>query len=226
MSASILENLLSKLNNVNDPNIPPWALIIVECFKGLINVFHEFTTKNDELNNLKSENATLLDEINVLKLRVDDNEQRSRNSCLLIHGIEEKPNEDTDTLIKEVFQNELGITVLDDDIQRSHRLGPVRNNSRNTRSNVVKPRPIICRFLKLSTRKKIYSNKRQLKGQPIMITENLTATRYKIFQAALLKFGRRSSWTNDGRILTKVNNKIIAINTIEELNKYEVITEP
>ena len=225
MSASILENLISKLDKVNDPSIPPWALIIVECFKGLINVFHEFTIKNDELNNLKSANASLQDEINVLKLRVDDNEQRSRNSCLLIHGIEEKPNEDTDTLIKEVVENELGITVHDDDIQRSHRLGPVRNNSRNTRSNVVKPRPIICRFLKFSTRKNIYSSKRQLKGKNITITESLTSTRYKIYQAALLKFGRRGVWTNDGRILTKVDNKIIVINSIEELNKYDDITD-
>ena len=62
-----------------------------------------FTMKCDELKNLKVE---LLKEIKDLKSRADDSKQRSRNSCLLIHGIEEQPNEDT---------NELRITLQNDD---------------------------------------------------------------------------------------------------------------
>ena len=224
MNAELLQNLSSKLSSVNDPDIPPWALLIIECFKGLISVIHEFSIKEDEVSTLRNKNNMLQNEINNLKLRTDDNEQRSRNSCLLIHGIDEKPKEDTDIIIMEVIEKELGIKLNDDDIQRSHRLGPV-NNSRNTRSNTVKPRPIICRFLKFTTRQKIYFSKRKLKGKKLTITENLTSTRYKLYQAALKKFGRRGVWSNEGRIMTKVNDKVTVIKTLDELDKYEDFTE-
>ena len=60
-------------------------------------------------------------------------EQRSRNQCLLIHGVDETADENTDEAAIEVFNEKLGFNLNLDDIQRSHRLGPKRN-ARESRS--------------------------------------------------------------------------------------------
>ena len=44
-------------------------------------------------NKLEAENQRLKNDISELKLRIDDNEQRNRNFCLLLHGVVESPDE-------------------------------------------------------------------------------------------------------------------------------------
>ena len=104
--------------------------------------------------------------------KIDDLEQRSRNSCLLIHGVDELEGEETDSIALDIIRSKLDISVDELDIQRSHRLGP---NKGSLRSNMRKAlRPIILRFTYYKKHQEVYKSKKKLKGQGIVISENLT----------------------------------------------------
>ena len=118
------------------------------------------------------------------------------------------------------MRSKLDITVDELDKQRSLRLGPI--NKRSLRSNMGNAsRPIIVRFTFYKKRPEVYKSKRNLKGQGIVISENLTQNRYKIHQAAIAKFDRKTVWTSDGRVFSEINGKIIIIITnIKVLDEY------
>ena len=119
-----------------------------------------------------------------------------------------------------IIKDRLNIPIDELDIQRSHRLGPP-NSKRPLRSNKKKaPRPIIVKFTNYKKRKEVYSSKKKLKGQGIVISENLTVNRYKIYQAAILKFDRKIVWSNEGRIFANINGNIVVISSMEDLDKY------
>ena len=62
-------------------------------------------------NHLKEENSRLKTELDKLSTRVDDYEHRGRNIGLLMHGVQGSVNENTDTLVLNVINNELGIQL-------------------------------------------------------------------------------------------------------------------
>ena len=146
-----LNDLFTKLDSVNDPSIPSWALLLFESFKVIITELKVLNDVNKRINlledinatsinttdKLKTENARLNDVLTKLQDRVDDHEQRNRNLCLLMHGVEEGNSENTDDLVVAVINNDLGIDITVHEIERSHRLGPI-NNRRNLRSVRVK----------------------------------------------------------------------------------------
>ena len=209
--------LLSKLNAINDPNMPQWAIVLMECFKGVITILQDIKDNNHSIDEVKAENVKLNNEIVCLNEKIDDLEQRSRNSCLLIHGVEEQLG---DSISLAIVNDRLNISIGEDDIQRSHRLGPP-NSKRPLRSNKKKaPRPIIVKFTHYKKRKEVFSAKKNLKGQGIVISENLTVHRYKIYQAAISKFDRKTVWSSDGRIFAKINGNIVVISSLEDLDKY------
>ena len=97
-------------------------------------------------------------EIVNLNEKIDDLEQRSRNSCSLIHGFDELEGEETDSIALGIIRSKLDISVGELDIQRSHRLGAP--NKRSLRSNMRKaPRPIIVRFTYYKKRQEVYKSK-------------------------------------------------------------------
>ena len=153
-----------------------------------------------------------------LEARLDDQEQRSRNTCLLIHGCEETEGESTDDIALTVINNKMGINDFDiNDIQRSHRLGP-RNNIRQTRSSMqARPRPIIVTFCNFRKRRQVFTNKSTLKGMNVSISENLTKSRYLLYQASVTRYGKGNVWTVEDRITTKVNGKYVVINSKDDL---------
>ena len=71
-----------------------------------------------------------------LKARLDDHEQRGRNMCLLVHGVEETDDENTDNVVINIIKCNLEIELLKDDIVRSHRLGPPKKLHCQTRSGI------------------------------------------------------------------------------------------
>jgi hypothetical protein len=155
-----LNTLITNLEAVDSTNAPPWAITLIHSIKGLFNIlinFKELAKKVELLesvnavtdqttNVLREENTKLGDKILKLELRLDDQEQRSRNNCLLIHGIPESNiQEVTDAVAMDVFNRTLGLDLGTDVIARSHRLGP-KKDARATRATKPYPRPIIVRF--------------------------------------------------------------------------------
>ena len=128
----------------------------------------------------------------------------SRRNNLIIHGIKEERNEQTDNVIIDFLQKEMNITLSQKDLDRSHRLGK-RNDSKK------RPRPIIVKFVRHNDKHLVYSRKKALKNKPYLITESLTAERLEVYQSARQKYGSTNVWTQDGRIKAKHNGQVIII---------------
>ena len=105
-------------------------------------------------------------------------ESYMRRSNLIFDGCQEREQEDVHTLIVNILRNVLKLEInTDSEIDKVHRYG---------RSFAGKPRPIIVRFTKHSTRDKVLQAARQLRNFPekIFINEDLP-TVMKIRRAEL-----------------------------------------
>ena len=69
---------------------------------------------------------------------LDCQEQYSRRNCLLVHGMEENNNEDTDQEIINIVKNDLGEEIIIHVIDRTHRLGKRKLDNNAPRLIVVK----------------------------------------------------------------------------------------
>lgn len=157
--------------------------------------------KNEEIiNSLRKKVSTLSDTVDKLELEIDDQEQYSRRNCLLVHGIVEERRENTDELIIDIIKNDVDIEISENDIDRTHRIGAPRNPGE-------KPRPIIVKFVRYNVRKKVFGNKKRLKGKNTSITESLTKYRMGKLKQAREEFGFDKVWTYDGKILFKDDPK-------------------
>ena len=117
-------------------------------------------------------------------------------NCLLVHGVEEQEQENTDNIVLNVIKEHLDIELSVKDLDRSHRIGK-SNNSKGKR------RPIIAKFISYNDRREIFNNKKRLKGTGVSITESLTAERMRQLKIARDQFGFKDVWSIDGRIMYK-----------------------
>ena len=129
------------------------------------------------------------------KKKPDDSEQYSRRNCLLVHGVEEQEQENTDNIVLNVIKEHLDIELSVKDLDRSHRIG--ESNSKSKR------RPIIVKSITYNDRREIFNNKKRLKGTGVSITESLTAERMRQLENARDQFGFNKAWSIDGRIMHK-----------------------
>ena len=157
---------------------------------------------------LKVENDNLNERLVALEIIVDNNEQHDRNINLLLHGVPELTGEKTSEEFVKALAPYIDVKVVD--ISRSHRLGPPKP-SRN------KPRPIIARFREENTKMDIFRKKSALRGVKLLLTENLTKWRQSLFTSAKNVLGVRKVWTNEGRIFTKVNDRIREIRSVSDI---------
>ena len=120
--------------------------------------------------------------------------------------------------------NDIGLSNIQQcEIQRSHRLGPKFNQNRNLRSSSTNPtktpiRPIIVKFTNYNTRLRVYKDKKELKGKNISISEKLTRYRYNLLKKAVDKYWKNKGWSQDGRIMTKINDRYVTITSAEDLH--------
>jgi len=97
---------------------------------------------------------------NLLKLKkeYENLAQYTRRNCLIIHGIKEEDNENTNNLAKQFFSKNMEIDIAETDIDRSHRLirkgGRISNDVENARKK--SPPPIIVKFTRHDIKSKIY----------------------------------------------------------------------
>ena len=234
MALETIDSIAVKLNAFNDSTIPAWALLLVESMKAVVSelkTVQGLTQRIIELesykainetvsSHLKEENMRLCGVVDKLELKIDDQEQRSRNSCLLFHGIQENEGENTNDVAMAVMNDKLGLGVESFEIQRSHRVGP-KNDKRATRSSKPRCRPIIVRYTNYDTRLKVLKNKKLLKGTNTLITESLTSYRYDLFKKAEIKYGKKQVWTVEGKVMTKIDDRYTTINSLEDLS-YEL----
>ena len=133
--------------------------------------------KEREIAELKSTINSLNVRLDKADRALDRQEQYSRRNCLLIHGIDEENQENTDEVVINVLKKEMDEEITHLDIDRSHCLG-------NRKFDTSKPRPIIIKFSRYNVRARIFKNKRKLKGKRTSVTESLTKTRMEKLEKA------------------------------------------
>ena len=133
--------------------------------------------------------------------KIDRQEQYSRRNCILIHGIAENKEENTDQQAIDFINDSLDIKINEIDIDRSHRIGRYDKAKK-------KARPIIVKFAKYNVRGRVFREKRNLKGTGKSITESLTIKRIGQLNDAREKYGFNNVWSYDGKILYKINNEV------------------
>ena len=163
---------LKALNNIKEMN---------DAIKFINEKFVEFEAdrreKEREIAELKSTINSLNTRLDKANRVLDRQKQYPRRNCLLIHGIEEENQENTDEVVINVLKKEMDKEITHQDIDSSHRLG-------NQKLDKSKPQPITINFSRYNVRAKIFKNKRNLKGKRISITESLTKTRIEKLQKA------------------------------------------
>ena len=73
-----------------------------------------------------------------------------------MHGIAGTNDENTDDLVLKTINGKLDVEIMENEIDRSHRIGRKKDGQ--------KPRPIIVKLTRSNTRKKVFASKRKLKG--------------------------------------------------------------
>ena len=130
--------------------------------------------ESEKYENWIEEKAVILNEITELRAdfarRMDDSKQYSRRSCLVVTGVPEKAEENTDDIILNIAMQKLGITLELHEIAKSHRLGTIKESE----DGQPKHRPVIAKFVSDRSRQKLFHQKKKLKGTGISIFENLT----------------------------------------------------
>ena len=167
----------------------------VQLISGKFDEYEKDRNAKDELIiKLHTQVMKLTDKVSNLSVQVHEQEQYSRWNCLLIHGVGENRNEDTDTLSINIINERLGLDVQPSDIDRTHRIGN-KNKARK------KGREMIIKFTRYNTRKKVFVNKRKFKETNISVTESLTSLRMTKLKDARDEYGFNKVWTSDDRIM-------------------------
>ena len=91
--------------------------------------------KEKIINGLQNEVSSLKERIDLLEKKSDDSEQNSCRNCLLVHGVEEQEQENTDNIVLNVIKEHLDIELSVKDLGRSHRIG--KNNSKTKRRSII-----------------------------------------------------------------------------------------
>ena len=81
---------------------------------------------------------------------------------MLIHGLPENRNKNTDQIVIEALTEKMGEEIKEVDLDRTNRLGV---------------RPITVKFSSYDTRRRIFRNKKKLKRKKVSITESLKKMR-------------------------------------------------
>ena len=99
----------------------------------------------------------------------DRQDQYSRRNCILIHGVKEIQNEDTNEVVINKIKSEKDLDISPGDIDRTHKIG-VPSKGKN--------RPIIFKFVRYMDRRRVFTNKKRLKRKNMSITESLTNSNF------------------------------------------------
>ena len=132
----------------------------------------EIKKKDEKINQQWKAIENLVQKLKSLSSDIDDLEQYSRQNCLVLQGGNESNDENTDEHLMKILSEELGVKIKEDHLDRSHRLGKLKKDN--------KPRPIIVRFARYALTKRIFLNKRKLKGKRLLITESLKSSRMQL----------------------------------------------
>jgi len=176
-----------------------------------------------------AENANLRDTVknmsnkcDTLAQSVDDLEQYSKGSNLLVHGIpvvaDSESNEpDLSSRVIDYINNNLGVEISNENICALHRLQRGGHTAQANSGPVGKTPPILIQLSNRKVRNLMLSKRKLLKGKKVLLTEHLTFKRTQLVRKVNDLVNAKkllSSWTHEGRVLAKnLNNEIFIVTT-------------
>ncbi|MCG8047964.1 MAG: hypothetical protein N0E48_20485, partial [Candidatus Thiodiazotropha endolucinida] len=189
---------------------------------------------SSQVESLKDVNSRLREDLSKLEskltTKIDDLEQYSRRACLRISGIKEEVNENTDQLVLDLA-TKLKIDLDPNDIDRSHRIGPVRTDGDGGRQS-TRPREIIVKLKSYQVRLALLKGRKTLRTnrEAIFINEDLTQKRKSLaYECRQLKRERKilSTWVYDGNVfVTDRSGLKVKVTQDDELDPYRTLVVP
>lgn len=129
-----------------------------------------------DISRLQSENA-------LLKARLFELEDRSRRDNLIFHGIPDGVSESwsqSETKLLALIQDDLGVQITSDVIQRSHRIGAYVDG---------KTRPIIAKFSSFKVRDLVLQAGQKLRPKKLAVSEDFCAST-RFARKKLIEYGK------------------------------------
>lgn len=156
--------------------------------------------KSNEKKHLEKEKE-LEEKISNLEDRIIRNEQYSRRSNVRISGLFEREGEDTVQLVTGFFKEKMKIevnTTPENLIEAAHRL-----DVKSAAAKVNGARPVLVRFRSVATKIEVMKARRQLKGQPLYINEDLCREIQTLFNRVRKHSKIDQAWTWNGTVYGK-----------------------
>ena len=85
--------------------------------------FDEIKEKDEKINQLEKAIKNLVRKQKSLSSDIDNLRQYSQQNCLVLHGVNESNNKNTNKILRKTFSEEVGVEIKEDGLDRSHRLG-------------------------------------------------------------------------------------------------------
>ena len=111
-----------------------------------------------------------------LKSQLDNLQQYTRRHSAIIAGVEKKSNESQNTLKQDIEEilREADSTTTMDDVDKFHRVGPMKNSKQD----------IVVRFKTHSAKEQFFLRRKQIKRNEIKIRPSLTPARRELLDEA------------------------------------------
>ena len=159
--------------------------------------------------------------------RLNDLEQYGRRNNVRFLGMPEPEREtpaQCEKAVLKICRDKLGLSELAElDIEACHRVGP-RAPRHNVQGGRQYYRPVIVRFISRKATEAVLKARRQLKGSPLVVTEDLTAANRRLLTACWDHEGADDAWSRRGSIYVKslTDGHIKRIETMEELKRLPI----
>ena len=109
------------------------------------------------------------------------------------------------------------------DIEIIHRIGHRLNGNSNQTASRRKPRPVIVKFASNKTKTRILTKRRQLKGKPLVIMEDMASDLAKRLKELKRKESIESVWFSNGKIKYKLkdDSRVKEIQSWQDVNNLD-----
>ena len=154
-------------------------------------------------------------------LNVSNKSKKLNVNSTLNHQYNYEKKENPTDKVVDIFNNKLGLDISKNDIHKSFRIKLKEIDVANpwlTKTDNKKPRPILVEFYQRHARNFVfYNKKKKLKSTAIVIREDLTAKRYKIWRSFVEAVGIKNVWTADGTVYVMFDDKKIAVKNANDI---------
>ena len=213
----ILAELLARMKQLQADNcdlkttIAAWKVSLDDHAKLIEKVNVSISNLGDRLDAVCSENKRVNERLTKLEQYVNETEQKSLKNVIEIHGIPKCDGEVEEVVCK--VTRALGIDISVMDIDYCFQPKSRANNG------VIKPAPVIARFMRSSVADRIVSARRvkryfttkdidmnEVPNQPIFVNESLTQTNRNLYAKAknLKRSGKlKYLWVRGGKIFVR-----------------------